>query len=70
MKKHLSAEERRVICDSMCLDVVTANPLYTALPELEEGFSIRELRMKALASTCKLQDQTAGSEMRRATNRI
>ncbi|KAI4874502.1 hypothetical protein NFI96_000176, partial [Prochilodus magdalenae] len=57
-KNHLFQEERSIVCDSMCHDVATADRFYTAMPELQEVFGIRKMRMKAL----ELQGQTTMSD--------
>ncbi|KAL6467421.1 hypothetical protein MHYP_G00252250 [Metynnis hypsauchen] len=47
-KKHLSAEERKLVCEAMCHDVSTADCFYTSVPEIGDVFRIRALRMKAM----------------------
>lgn len=61
-KEHLSQEERRIVCDSMCHDVTTADRFYTAMPELQDAFSIREMRMKALEGASQSPDQNTTSD--------
>ncbi|KAL7851782.1 hypothetical protein SRHO_G00175670 [Serrasalmus rhombeus] len=46
-KKHLSAEERKLVCEAMCHDVATADRFYTAVPEVGDIFHIRDLHMRA-----------------------
>ncbi|KAL6455543.1 hypothetical protein MHYP_G00353940 [Metynnis hypsauchen] len=47
-KKHLLAEERRLVCEAMCHDVSTADRFYTTVPDIVEIFCIRDLRVKAM----------------------
>ncbi|XP_036421670.1 uncharacterized protein LOC118821032 [Colossoma macropomum] len=48
VKKHLSVEERKLVCEGMCHDVATADRFYTAVPEIQDVFRVRNLRMKAM----------------------
>ncbi|KAL6468459.1 hypothetical protein MHYP_G00219830 [Metynnis hypsauchen] len=47
-KKHLPAEERKLVCEAMYHDISTANRFYTSVPEIGDVFRIRALRMKAM----------------------
>ncbi|KAL7848538.1 hypothetical protein SRHO_G00201610 [Serrasalmus rhombeus] len=47
-KRHLSAEDRKLVCEAMCHGVGTADRFYTALPGVSEMFRLRDLRMRAL----------------------
>ncbi|KAL6470864.1 hypothetical protein MHYP_G00195140 [Metynnis hypsauchen] len=47
-KKHLLAEERRLVCEAMCHHVSTADRFYTTVPDIVEIFCIRDLRVKAM----------------------
>ena len=48
MRKHLPAEERKLVCEGMCHDVATADRFYTAVPDIQDMFRVRDLRMKAM----------------------
>ncbi|KAL6472043.1 hypothetical protein MHYP_G00206930 [Metynnis hypsauchen] len=39
-KKHLPAEERKLVCEAMCHDVSTADRFYTSVPEIGDVFRI------------------------------
>lgn len=62
-KKHLAAEDRKLVCESMCHDVSTADRFYTKVPEIDEVFRVRDLRMQALQSASEGMEGAVFSEV-------
>ncbi|CAL8243183.1 unnamed protein product [Lota lota] len=55
-KKHPSAEDRTRVATSMCHDVATADKFYCPVPDLEDAFEVRQLRMRALVEGLENSD--------------
>ncbi|KAL7854810.1 hypothetical protein SRHO_G00170000 [Serrasalmus rhombeus] len=62
-RKHLPAEERKLLCEGTCHDVATANHFYIAVPDIQDVFHVRDLHMKAMEQdSLELSNQSMASE--------
>ena len=42
MRKHLPAEEQKLVCKGMCHDIMTADRFYTVVPDIQDVFCVRD----------------------------
>ncbi|KAL6479614.1 hypothetical protein MHYP_G00106470 [Metynnis hypsauchen] len=61
-KKHLPAEERKLVCQATCHDISTADRFYTSVPEIGDVFHIRDLRMKAMEHDDSMEPDIQSTE--------
>ncbi|KAL6480077.1 hypothetical protein MHYP_G00111100 [Metynnis hypsauchen] len=62
-RKHLPAEEWKLVCEGMCHNIATANRFHTAVPDIQDVFRIQDLPMKAMEQySLELSNQSSDSE--------
>ena len=63
VRNHPPAEERKLVSEGMCHDVATADRFYTMVPDIQEVFGVRDLRMRAMEQdSMELSNPSSASE--------
>ncbi|KAL7852133.1 hypothetical protein SRHO_G00179180 [Serrasalmus rhombeus] len=63
VRKHLPAEEWKLVCEGMCHDFATGDRFYTTVPDIQDVFHVQDLCMKAMEQDSQeLSNQSSESE--------